>query len=278
MVKTKPTRRLQPGDLICGKCGEGNPPTRNFCSRCGEALSAATVVRRPWYRRLLAPLRRGPRTMEAGSRPGQGGAERLPVKKRVMSGYRKVRRVLAACMVVVAMTYLFVPPLRNVINQHVAHPVAGVKSKVMERWRSFTSPYSDVSVVETKTTATLAGTEGGDGVDGNTVSFWAVPWQGGRRPFLRVAFADPETINAIVVHAGASGEDASKYLQPKVLRLRYPNGLHEDVELKFSGDPQTFDLDKAQLVGSITVIVRSVYPKKGLTGVAVSDIEFKARK
>ena len=44
VTKTKPTRRLRPGDLICGQCGEGNPPVRRFCGRCGDSLDRKSVV------------------------------------------------------------------------------------------------------------------------------------------------------------------------------------------------------------------------------------------
>ena len=39
-------------------------------------------------------------------------------------GYRKLRRSLAALMLVAGMLYLAVPPLRGVINRTLANPTA----------------------------------------------------------------------------------------------------------------------------------------------------------
>jgi len=48
-----PSRKLRPGDKICGDCGEGNNANRRFCSRCGASLDEAAVVRTKWWRKLL---------------------------------------------------------------------------------------------------------------------------------------------------------------------------------------------------------------------------------
>src|SRR6185503_18170276 len=66
-VKQPPTRKILPGDLICGECGEGNPPARNFCSRCGSSLKAAAVAKRHWWQKLIPHRKR--KAMEAGARP-----------------------------------------------------------------------------------------------------------------------------------------------------------------------------------------------------------------
>jgi hypothetical protein len=39
-------RRLQPGDLVCPECGEGNDPNRKFCARCGTELTNAKPLTR----------------------------------------------------------------------------------------------------------------------------------------------------------------------------------------------------------------------------------------
>jgi hypothetical protein len=63
MPKSAPSRELQPGDLVCGSCGEANLPTRRFCSRCGNELEGAEVVKAPWWRRILP--KRKPREARA---------------------------------------------------------------------------------------------------------------------------------------------------------------------------------------------------------------------
>jgi hypothetical protein len=71
--KTQPTRQLQPGELICGECGEGNAPARKFCKRCGHSLASAETVRRPVWKKLW-PTKKV-KTLEVGERPGRAGTK-----------------------------------------------------------------------------------------------------------------------------------------------------------------------------------------------------------
>ncbi len=45
VAKQAPSRKINPGDLVCGVCGEGNDPERNYCRRCG--IAARRGDRRP---------------------------------------------------------------------------------------------------------------------------------------------------------------------------------------------------------------------------------------
>jgi hypothetical protein len=276
VVKTKPTRRLQPGDLICGQCGEGNPPTRKFCSRCGDELTTAQVVRRRWWRRLLF-WRRGPRTLDAGTRPGQKGA-RKGLRPRVVRAYRKVRAWIAAVLVAATLVYVLVPALREPVNRYFGHPVGKAKTEVLELWHKITNPYDDVPVKTSRATSQLRADPGSNAFDGNIATFWAARWNQKSPPTLVVTFDQPETIAAIVVHNGASQDQADKFLQPQQLRLKYGNGDTEDLTLQFSGDAQTIKLGRATTVGLIRFTVNGVYAKKDLTSVAISEIEFKTKK
>jgi hypothetical protein len=275
VTKTKPSRRLEPGDLICGQCGEGNPPTRKFCSRCGSGLTAAQVVRGRWWRRLLP--RRRTRTMEAGTRPGQKGVRR-DARSKVSGSYRKIRRSLAALTLVMGMLYLAVPPLRGAINRSLANPTAGITERVGGWWHALTYPYEDVPVRRSRGVPEARGHPGSETVDGNTASFWAAGWAEKRSPRLVVRFEESQDLAAVVIHNGASGENAERYLQPKELEFRYGDGRTEDVGLKFSSDPQTIELEGGSTVRTITIFVRSVHDKEGLTRIALRELEFKTRK
>lgn len=276
MVKQKPTRRLEPGDLICGKCGEGNPPIRKFCSRCGDQLAGAHVVTTRWYRRLML-WRRKPKSLEVGTRPGEKGSSRSS-GHRVKKTIRRLRDVFAIITFAALFAYALVPPLRGPINSYIAHPFQFAKGEVMERWHAMTNPYVDVPVVETLGTAPTRSTSTDDAVDGNTNSFWATKWDSKRHPYLSVVFAEPKTIAALVIHNGAPEEDASKFLQPKSIVVKYRNGLTEELQLEFSGEPQTFELDQAQLVRRIRFEVTAVHAKDEVTNLAIREIEFKSRK
>src|SRR5207253_3952135 len=97
-----PSRR-QPGDLICGQCGEGNDPARHFCRRCGNSLDEAIAVRLPWYRRFFNRLF-GVRTREAGWRPRRVGPP------NVMGGVMRIVRIAIVAMLAVGILgFLLIP-------------------------------------------------------------------------------------------------------------------------------------------------------------------------
>jgi hypothetical protein len=57
-----PRQELNPGDLVCERCGEGSAPTRHFCRHCGTALPDAPVAWLRWWEwlgRWLRKLQRG---------------------------------------------------------------------------------------------------------------------------------------------------------------------------------------------------------------------------
>src|SRR5690606_30342884 len=102
--KQPPSRKIQPGDLICGDCGEPNDAARKFCRRCAASLAEATVAKTPWWRRL----RRKPKAQpEAGTRPGGRNAQSL--KSRGRTAQRLLRMTLALAAVALAWTALLGP-------------------------------------------------------------------------------------------------------------------------------------------------------------------------
>ena len=72
-------RVAQPGDRICGACGEPNDPSRKFCRRCGANLVEAKVVaaaKVAWYRRLFGGGDKAPKQYAAGERTGEDPEDR----------------------------------------------------------------------------------------------------------------------------------------------------------------------------------------------------------
>ena len=57
-----PVRRPQPGDIICGECGEPNGSERRFCRRCGKFLAepVGPPPRLRWWRRIFHRHQPGP--------------------------------------------------------------------------------------------------------------------------------------------------------------------------------------------------------------------------
>jgi zinc-ribbon domain len=109
--KRPPTRRLEPGDLICPDCGEGNPATRKFCSRCGASLETAVTVKPKWWHRFKPG--RGPKKRKAGDRPS-ARKTRKSLGQRVMGfAFGGVARVVGALIIVGGIVIGMVPSLRN---------------------------------------------------------------------------------------------------------------------------------------------------------------------
>ena len=119
-----PTRRLEPGDLICPECGEGNPDSRKFCSRCGTSLQTAQVVKAKWWQKLLP--RRGPKKRNAGDRPSARKTRRSFPSKVLAVLFGGVSRVVGVIFLIAGLIYGIVPNVRSAVNDEVG----GVKNKV----------------------------------------------------------------------------------------------------------------------------------------------------
>jgi len=176
------------------------------------------------------------------------------------------------------MLYMLVPPLRGHLTSPFEQPVEKVSDTVSGWWHSLTYPYDDIGVRNSSASAEFRDAQADDAFDGNIATYWAAPWSRKEQPALVVRFDGAQTVAAIVVHNGASAEDADKYLQAKTLLFKYGNRETEEVSLKLSGDAQTVKIDSATTVGVITITVTEVFPKDGVADVALSEIEFKSKK
>lgn len=283
VTKTKPTRRLQPGDLVCGACGEGNPPTRKFCSRCGDELDPASAVRARWWQRL-AVWRRKPKQMAAGTRPGEKGARKgsAGIASGTKAAYIKVRAVVGALLLVGGMVYLFVPPFRGAMNNLLASPTRPIVDMVRGWYGGLTDPFVTVPVQRSSARSQLPNRTAQDAFDGNTNSWWAAPWRsrmtGTARPALVVVFDEPVDLTNVVIHSGAPEEAADRFLRPDRLLFRYQSGIAEEVPLAFEEGAQVAELSRGEGTTRVTIVVAGVHARKGARAVALSEIEFKARE
>ena len=272
--KTKPSRRLEAGDLICGQCGEGNAPTRKFCSRCGNELATAEVVKPKWWRKLMFWQRfRRPKVMEAGSRPGQGGAKPR-LGKRAWKAYRKVRAVMALIVFVGGILYLFLPPLRNHLNGFVASPMHAISERVNKK---FNPQFVPVRPSQTAASAEIPDHGGALAVDKISNNYWAAPFDPANFPRLTLTFDKPVTISKIIVTSGAGEEFAANH-RPSLLHLVYSNNQSDDVRPTDGDKPQTFELANAKDVTAIEVDVTEVFRAQNATNVAIAEIELFAKE
>jgi hypothetical protein len=260
-----PTRKLEPGDLICGDCGEGNSVTRKFCSRCGGSLAEAVKVKTPWWRKLLP--RRGAKVRKSGDRPKRGGrAGKSKLGLAVSSTFKIARRVVAIALVIGGIAYGMFAPFRGWVNQR------GVEAKATVEGIFFPT-YAPVSAAEAPTaSAALPDHEANKAVDGESDSFWAAP-VGPAEPNMVVKFDREILLAKIIIHNGDGGDFKATHRAQK-LHLVYSTGKTTDVNVQDRPDPQTFELENGEGVTSVEIHVVSTF--KSVTGntLAISEVEF----
>lgn len=266
--KTKPTRRLQPGDLICGKCGEGNPPTRKFCSRCGDELATAQVVRRRWWQKLMF-WNRPRKPMAAGARPGQRGS-RKRVGTRIFAVYQKVWRIAGVVLLLASLVYLFVPPARDYVNNAMGNPVTAVKDRVT---RIVNPTYSPVRPEQVVASAEVPEHEAGKAFDQYNNTYWAAPWDAQAHPRLTVEFGRPVTLSRLIVTPGASDEFIASH-RPMAVHLVYSNNQSDTIRPQDGAEPQIFELANAKDVTRVEISVIEIYQAADAPNIALTELEF----
>ncbi|WP_328616246.1 hypothetical protein OHS18_05980 [Amycolatopsis sp. NBC_00355] len=262
ITKTKPTRRLEPGDLVCGECGEGNVRTRKFCSRCGTSLVTAEVAKKRWWHALR--YRRSNRVLKAGERPGRDGVK----KKRGFSlvGVIKVVRVpVAIVMVLLGLLYGLVLPFRQAVDSRAD---AAKQSLV----GLFTAQYDPVRPVQVIATSEVAGHEGIDATDGFTNTYWAaattIP-----DPTLEVTFDHPVDLAKAIIRNG-SPDNFQAQDRVRVLHVVYSTGKTEDITLTDQPDEQNVSFKNGQGITGAEIHLQTPYRAIRGTEVRLSEIEF----
>lgn len=261
-----PSRVLQPDDLICGDCGEGNPPARRFCSRCGGSLQTATVVPTPWWRQLLKRFDRTSRP--AGSRPSR-------LKARTLRGVSTlVRRALLIGVLLLALLYVAIPSMRSLVNG----AALGLRDRVEALFVQKPVPVRPTSFTATDEVpdhgAALA-------VDGFNNTFWSAP-NAAEEPTLVLGFDQPTRLVRAIVWVGG-GDDPLALGRPKQLHLVYSAGgttigtfdaLLEDTP----GKQQQVKLEGGDGATSVEIHVVDVYRSVQSPAVALSEIELFERR
>lgn len=258
--KTEPTRKLQPGDLICGECGEGNLPTRKFCSRCGSSLSAAEVVKTPWWRKLI---RRGPKTMAAGKRPKSAS----PTAKRrsLRDIYRLGRNIFAVVLLASTAIYGFYPPLRTFVNGHIS----ALKNDITGKVNPQLSPLRPIS---TTADEQLAGHPAALATDLKLNTAWVALWSPDKHPILTLDFGKIVVLRTMIIHIGTA-DNFTAQDRPAILHLVFSNEKTDSLTLKDTSDEQKLSISNSIGVKSVQIEIRDVFPAQGSDTVAISEIE-----
>ncbi|MEU8224666.1 zinc ribbon domain-containing protein [Kribbella sp. NPDC048915] len=259
--RATPSSKLNPGDLICGDCGEGNAPDRKFCRRCGHSLASAEVVKTPWWRRLRR--RRRPRTMVAGSRPARPGESAAPRVFR--TALRRVRAAVGILMLTFVLLSGLYPPLRTYVVQQASN----VKQKISGVAESALAPIRPAAVQGSKATV---GHPPKAAFDTFTNTTWAAPWNQKTPPTLTDQLDHAVALRKVIVSNGDKKNFAA-LIRPATLQFRYSNEQTELITLADTPEPQEFTLRNGIGVNQLTVIVVSVYPAQGARDLALSEIE-----
>ncbi|MEA5365207.1 discoidin domain-containing protein [Amycolatopsis sp., V23-08] len=263
IVRSKPTRRLELGDLVCGACGEGNVPSRHFCSRCGESLERASVVRPVWWRRLLAKLKRRPKAYRIGTRPGQKGTGGHR-KWLTYSAFRKVRVVFGIALLVLGLGYAFYPPMRNTVLDNIS-----------ALYRKVTPQLEPVHPVTVTSTTMIPGHPPGAAADTYTDTYWATPWDSRKHPRITFTFGETRLLRSIILYSGAHDAFVAN-ARPSILKVTLSNGVTENLLPQDVAGQQTLPLKNTTLVNSATIEVAEIFDGQSSPDVAMSEIEFFA--
>jgi hypothetical protein len=265
MPKSAPSRELQAGDLVCGQCGEANLPTRRFCSRCGNEMDGAEVVRAKWWRRILP--KRKPRAARAVE-PESGVAKTGQRRQHKRSVFPVIRRMVAVILLVGGIVYGLVPVVRETVN-------AQARSAYERAHGLVTSKYVPVSAVSATAKPVVKGHDASAAVDGHTNTYWSTPVNGPKR--LTLNFQEPVELTRVLIHSGIVG-DLRKSQRPSILHLVYPTGEGQDLELLDKTEQQQFPLDSHGKVTSVEIYVRDQYANVESKQVAITEIELFTTK
>ncbi|WP_412743499.1 NADase-type glycan-binding domain-containing protein [Krasilnikovia sp. MM14-A1004] len=258
--RTAPSRELQPGDLVCGECGEANLPTRRFCSRCGNDLNDAVVVRAPWWKRILPKRKqREARAVEEETGVAKTG-ERRQHKRRILPA---IRKIVAVALLVGGLVYALVPGVRERANGEVLALRERAEKLVFGKPVPVRAVKATSTPVNKKHPADAA-------VDGHWNTYWSTPVSGARR--LTLTFQQPVELHKALIRGGIAG-DVRASQRPRTLHLVYPTGQGQDLNMIDNTDPQEFELNSGGKVSSVEIYVQDTYTNAESKQVTISEVE-----
>ena len=225
-----PTKRLRPGDLICGACGEGNEPVRKFCSRCGQSLSTATIAATPWYRRLI-PHRKA-KVLAAGERPKRRRGSGINFGAIVRWG----RNVVLVVVLLGGVAYGAIPGFRDTVN--------GKVNSVIQNFTAKTGTPTPVHASSVTATSSTTGHAASLAVDAFSNTYWAASLSKDAHPKLTVGFSPAVNVDVILFISGNTANELSEP-RPKELHIVFSNGATQNLLLADEATSQQFNINGA---------------------------------
>ncbi len=253
-IETPAAQRYKPGDLICGQCGTGNNPERHFCQRCGANLSAAVVVKTPWYRKLF-PARSAP---IAGTR-----SKTAPVERAWSAALFRV--IALGVIVAIALSYVVVAPLRDRVN-------ATVKTAYASAHRHFAPTTTYVRASDAKASSQLSTHPARLTIDLIKETYWAANTTTDKQPWIRLRFGSPVELDGLLITSGAANDFAS-LARPNEVQIVFSDKTSTRFALKDDPKPISYDVS-ARGVTYVEIHILTVHPSAQSPDVAINEVEF----
>lgn len=261
---------------MCPECGEGNPTTRKFCSRCGTSLETAQVVKAKWWRKLLP--RRGPKKRTAGDRPSARKTRTTLSGKVFGAMFGSVVRIVGIILIIGGVLYGLVPGVRDAVNTQIGN----VKDKI-NSWIHPTR--TEVQPTDVFVSASRKGHGSPALKDTATNTFWAatVPRPGSNVHLtITYQFGEKFDLKNIAVWNGIGDSKARDYNSTQRARnvfFTFPGTQVPGCSIRFGDEAATAntkDVSRCGATGISEVQIRidDYYPSAGRKMVALAKIQF----
>jgi hypothetical protein len=181
------------------------------------------------------------------------------------------RTFLATLLLVVLVgggaAYAALPGLRDAVNQRVDRTTTDFRRNVLN------PGYTEVSPAQVRATSEISGHPARNAADLITNDYWATDVARDPTPTLVFTFNGATDLDALLVTSGAPNPDYARLARPRTVELTYSDGTGE--RLTLSDDPRGVSYTiHARQTTSVAMRITSVYPAKGTSTVAVTEVEF----
>ncbi|HYN47265.1 MAG TPA: zinc ribbon domain-containing protein [Candidatus Nanopelagicales bacterium] len=271
-------RVAQPGDRICGSCGEANDPSRKFCRRCGAGLTEARIVaaaRLPWYRRIFGGGEKKPKEYAAGERidsmsksaPKGGGGLGGIVKSIGL-----VRGLLGLVVMLGIFGYVGIPSVQSGINGLVDTVRTKGVGGIVDGITGIINPKLEaVRPIAFTANREIEGHPVGLLFDLRTNTDWQTA---DKAPTVKVTFKEPVELRSVIVRAGSLNTFVD-LRRPSRIAIDFADGTTKEIDLGDVKDPQTFEIS-GPLADSVTIRILDTNGPEAAP-IATSEIEFFAK-
>jgi hypothetical protein len=260
--KAAPSRTVNPGDKVCGQCGEGNPPVRNFCRRCGASLTEAVVFTLPWYKRWWQRL-----TM----RKQRAAGDRPKTRRRAFGGSGPgwlggaLKWIILAAVIVLALLIFVGGPFHSSLHR-----------RVMGWYHDINPKYTQVHAVTARASTSAIGHPPRQVIDGAVNTCWQSA-KAGAGQLIILHLASPTNVGKIGFLSGDQDSSSTFLTQPRPKSIEVVlNGSKPERKTITLKDQEAFQSFSFGSKGT-TVInfeIKSLFPStQGGQRVSIAEIE-----